>query len=226
MELFFSIIEYLGVISFAISGTLFALDKKADVIGALVFSLLTCFGGGIIRDFTLGITPPKFFTDKNFFILEIVCVAVSALLFHCAFSKKMMNAITRHKHDFWLELTDAIGLAVFVVIGVDCAIEAGFGDNAMILIFSGCISSVGGGMLRDICSATIPRIFHKHVYLIPCIGGAFLYVFTKSEDVLGHVWSSILTLVLIISVRVFACIYKWNLPRPAVGEDHTPRVDE
>ena len=43
----------------------------------------------------------------------------------------------------------------FVVIGVDCAIEAGFANNALVLIFSGCISGVGGGMLRDICSATM-----------------------------------------------------------------------
>ena len=216
MEIFFSIIEYLGVISFAISGTLYAIEKKADIIGALVFSLLTCFGGGIIRDFTLGITPPRFFTDTEFFTLEIVCVVVCALLFHCAFSKKIMNEFNRHKHDFWFELTDAVGLAVFVVIGVDSAVVAGYANNYLILIFSGCISAVGGGMLRDICSATIPRIFHKHVYLIPCIVGSFLYVFTKPEGVLGHIIASILTLILIISVRMLASKYKWNLPRPDV----------
>lgn len=220
MELFFSIIEYVGIVSFAISGTLFALNKKTDIIGALVFSFLTSFGGGIIRDFTLGLIPPRFFTDPAFIGLEIVCLVVSTLLFHCAFSKKVMNAISRHKHDFWLELTDAIGLAVFVVIGVDCAIEAGFANNALVLIFSGCISGVGGGMLRDICSATIPRILHKHVYLLPCVLGAILYVFTKSDDVLGRVVSTIFTLVLIIGLRVLACIYKWNLPRPGtkIGE--------
>ncbi len=218
MDIFFSIIEYIGVISFTISATLFALEKKADIIGALVLSMLTCFGGGMMRDFTLGITPPSLLSNPSFFILELVSVVVCTILFHISFSKRVMRAIVRHKHDFFLELTDAVGIAVFVVIGIDFAIEHGFADNPLLLVFCGSITSVGGGMLRDICTATIPRIFCKHIYLLPCIAGSVLYVFTKSDAVLGHIWSTVLTLALIITVRVFACIYKWNLPRPTLQD--------
>ena len=218
MEIFFSIIEYIGVISFAISGTLFALNKKADIIGALLISVLTCFGGGMLRDFSLGIIPPNLLVNPSFWVQELVCVGVCTLLFHLSFSKRFFSLLTRHQHDFWLEVTDAIGLAVFVVVGVDYAIEAGYEDNILFLVFCGCISSVGGGMLRDICTATIPRIFCKHVYLLPCILGALLYVFTKNENVFGRVWSTILTMTLIIVVRVLACLYKWNLPRPTQFE--------
>ena len=214
MDIIFTIVEYIGVLSFTISATLFALNKKTDIIGALLISVLTCFGGGMLRDFCLGIIPPNLLKNPSFWVQELVCISVCALLFHLSFFKRIFSLLTKHQHDFWLEITDAIGLATFVVIGVDYAIEAGFQDNVVLVIFCGCITSVGGGMLRDICTATIPRIFHKHVYLLPCILGSALYVFTKSENALGHVWSMILTMALIITVRVLACIYKWNLPRP------------
>ncbi len=214
METFFLIIEYIGVISFSISGTLFALNKKTDIIGALLISVLTCFGGGMLRDFTLNVIPPNLLFNPSFWIQELVCIGVCSLLFHVSFSKRLFRLLTKHQHDFWLEFTDAIGLAVFVVVGVDYAIELGYQDNIVLLVFCGCITSVGGGMLRDVCTATIPRIFCKHVYLLPCILGALLYVFTKGDHVLGHIWSTILTMFFIITFRVLACIYKWNLPRP------------
>ena len=218
MDIFFSIIEYVGVISFAISGTLFALNKKADIIGALLITVLTCFGGGMLRDFALGIVPPNLLANPAFWIQELVAIGICILLFHISFSKRVLALLTKHQHDFWLEVTDAIGLAVFLVIGVDYAIESGFQNNIVMLVFCGCITSVGGGMLRDICTATIPRIFCKHVYLLPCILGAIFYVFTKNENVLGHIWSTILTMTLVILVRVLACIYKWNLPRPVLSD--------
>ena len=213
-NLLFSITEYVGVVSFAISATLFALNKKTDIIGALLITLLTCFGGGMLRDFTLGQTPPNLLSNPSFWVQELVAISVCILLFHTSFFKKVLKVLAKHQHDFWLEVTDAIGLAAFVVIGVDYAILLGYESNLIILIFSGCITSVGGGMLRDICTATLPRIFHKHVYLLPCIVGSALYALTKSELVLGEIWATILTIALIITVRVLACIYKWNLPRP------------
>ena len=221
MGIFFSIIEYIGVISFAVSATLFALNKKTDIIGALLIAVLTCFGGGMLRDFVLGIVPPNLLSNPSFWVQELVCIGVCALLFHISFFKGVWRIITKHQHDFWLELTDAIGLAVFVVIGVDYAIQSGYQDNTVLLIFCGCITSVGGGMLRDVCTATIPRIFCKHVYLLPCILGSAFYVFTKGENVLGHFWSTIITMTIIIVIRVLACLYKWNLPRPDLS-----RTDE
>ena len=220
MNIFFTIIEYIGVFSFSVSATLFALNKKTDIIGALLISLMTCFGGGMLRDFCLGMVPPNLLSNPSFWVQELFCLCICALLFHISFFKKVLSMLSKHQHDFWLEVTDAIGLAAYVVIGVDYAIKAGFEDNTVLVIFCGCITSVGGGMLRDICTATIPRIFHKHIYLLPCILGSILYVFTKGDNSLGRIWSTVLTMCLIIAVRILACIYKWNLPRPDVTHLH------
>ena len=48
-----------------------------------------------------------------------------------------------------LNFLDAVGLGAFTVVGIDTAIEAGFGDYHFLMIFLGTITGVGGGLLRD-----------------------------------------------------------------------------
>ena len=205
-----SVVEYIGVISFAISGTAIAIKKKTDAVGALIFAFLTCFGGGMIRDIVLGNVPRILSVSSNYF-LALCCICVSSVCFALAFIPKTADFVTKHSHDFVIELTDAIGLSVFCVTGTDVAIELGF-ESSVLLIFCGCITGVGGGVLRDICSAEIPFIFRKHIYLIPTLCGAILYTFTYEH--LPHLASYFIAISTIILVRVLAIIFKWNLPVP------------
>ena len=62
MQTFFLILETVGVISFAISGAIAAIDKEIDLFGVLLLSLVTSFGGGIMRDVLIG-NHPAFFTS-------------------------------------------------------------------------------------------------------------------------------------------------------------------
>lgn len=210
VDIILNIVEYIGVISFAISGTVIAINKKADAIGALFFALLTCFGGGMIRDIALG-EVPKILTDTNNYFLAITCILVSFICFTLAFIPKTADFITKHSHDFAIEFTDAIGLSVFCVLGIDVAIELGF-SNPVLLIFCGCVTGVGGGMLRDICSAEIPFIFRKHIYLIPTLCGATFYTLTYKH--ISHLVSLLIAIGIIITFRVLAIKFKWNLPVP------------
>ena len=56
-------IEIIGVISFAISGAMVAIDKETDLFGVMFLSLITCFGGGITRDLFIGNVPPVIFSN-------------------------------------------------------------------------------------------------------------------------------------------------------------------
>lgn len=210
VDIILNIVEYIGVISFAISGAVIAINKKTDAVGALFFSLLTCFGGGMIRDVALGIVPRILTETRNYF-LALCCLIVSGVCFALAFIPKTADFITKHSHDFAIEFTDAIGLSVFCIFGVDVAIELGF-DNTILLIFCGCITGVGGGMLRDICSAEIPFIFKKHIYLIPTLCGAIFYTLTYKH--IPHLASLLIAIAIIITLRVLAITFKWNLPVP------------
>ncbi len=210
VDIILNIVEYIGVISFAISATVIAINKKADCVGAIFFALLTCFGGGIIRDIALGDVPRILTVTSNYY-LALTCILVSIVCFTLAFIPKTADFITKHRHDFAIEFTDAIGLSVFCVFGVDVAIEIGH-TNPILLIFCGCITGVGGGMLRDICSAEIPFIFRKHIYLIPTLCGAIFYTLTYKH--IHHLASLLIAIGIIIILRVLAIKFKWNLPVP------------
>ena len=43
-------LEIIGIVAFAITGVITALEKKFDIFGALVLGTVTSVGGGIIRD--------------------------------------------------------------------------------------------------------------------------------------------------------------------------------
>lgn len=220
-------VECIGVIAFAVSGALVAIRKRTDIIGAIVFSVLTAFGGGLLRDVTLGILPPNLFVDWEYWVLLMICVASSIVCCAIASINKNSLAVQARLGGLWLDITDAIGLSVFAVLGVDIAANtAGDGKNAFLMIFCGCISGVGGGMLRDICSAEIPFIFRKHVYLIPVVLGAALHTFTY-ECEYSTVWEFV-SIAVIIILRVMAAVFKWNFPRlgiPSVDADDAKKHD-
>ena len=223
VDIILSIVEFIGVISFAISGTVIAINKKADAVGAIFFALLTSFGGGMIRDIALGDVPKILTVTRNYY-LALVCIVVSLICFSFAFIPKTANFLTKHSHDFAIEFTDAIGLSVFCVFGVDVAIDLGY-TNPILLIFCGCITGVGGGMLRDICSAEIPFIFRKHIYLIPTLCGATFYTLTYKH--IPHLASLLIAIGIIIGLRVLAIKFKWNLPVPkGDGEGIKDAVNE
>ena len=213
------LLQCVGVASFAVTGTIIAIQKKLDVVGALVFALLTSFGGGMIRDIVSG-SVPRLFLQKDYYIMAAICISIALLCFHLAFFPRIGSFITKLQHNFVLELTDAIGLALFCVLGVDSTrSRVGEGGAPILLIFGGFITGVGGGMLRDICSATIPSIFRKNIYLIPAVIGATLY--TLTSPYLPQLLGILIASTLIIVIRILAYFFKWNLPvhRQYVEED-------
>jgi len=216
VDIFLTIIQYVGAVSFTISATIYAIQKRADVIGALVFSLLTCFGGGAIRDIAIGHLPPYILVDRDAHCLMLVSIGVCLVCYHLGFIKKIGRFADRHQHSFLMEFTDSIGLASFVVSGLGIAIECGK-TSFVILVFSGCITGVGGGILRDICSAQIPSVFKKHIYLIPVIIASCFFALTY--DKIPEILSLIITIVIIIAVRMLAFKFKWNLPIPKTEKD-------
>lgn len=211
MDIFLTIIQYVGAVSFTISATIYAIHKRADIIGALVFSLLTCFGGGAIRDIVLGQLPPQILVSRDAHYLALVSIGVCLVCYHFGFIKKIARFADRHQHSFLIEFTDSLGLASFTVSGLEIAIEYGK-TGFVILVFAGCITGVGGGILRDICSAEIPSVFKKHIYLIPVIIASVFFALTY--DKIPEILSVIIACVIIISIRMLAFKFKWNLPIP------------
>ncbi|MFA6517900.1 MAG: TRIC cation channel family protein, partial [Bacteroidia bacterium] len=70
---FIQLIEMLGVMSFAFSGALAAMQKKLDVFGVLVLTFVTAVGGGTIRDVIIGSLPVAWLLD-----LEVIYTLLAA----------------------------------------------------------------------------------------------------------------------------------------------------
>lgn len=203
--------EMIGVVAFAISGTLVGISKRSDIIGCLFFALVTTFGGGFFRDIILGEVPHVLW-DTGYYIRVIVALAVSVICILLAFHPKASAYLEKHQNDFLLNLSDAIGLSVFCVCGVEALLASGVAYSRVTLIFVGTLTGVGGGILRDVFASEIPLVFRKHVYLLPAFLGTLLYVCIYPH--VHELLSMFLSVGLIIVVRILAIVYRWNLPTP------------
>ena len=72
------ITEILGTIAFSASGAIIGIQRRLDLFGIIFISVITSFGGGIIRDIVLGHFPPRMFYS---FMLLALAVAVSIIVF-------------------------------------------------------------------------------------------------------------------------------------------------
>lgn len=158
---FVDIIEFIGTFAFAISGIRLASAKQFDLFGAYVVGLVTAIGGGTIRDVLLDVTP-FWMTDTIYLI-----ITAFALLWVMVFSKylvKMNNTIF---------LFDAIGLALFAVVGIQKTLDAGY--PLWVATIMGTFTGAAGGVLRDVFINEIPLIFRKDIYAMACVMGGFAY---------------------------------------------------
>ena len=54
---FFYVLDLLGTLAFAISGSLTAMNKKMDPFGVFIIGFVTAVGGGTLRDVLTGRQP-------------------------------------------------------------------------------------------------------------------------------------------------------------------------
>ena len=54
-------LDTIGIIVFAASGAINAIQKKMDIFGIFTLATVTAIGGGVIRDVVINIDLPTFF---------------------------------------------------------------------------------------------------------------------------------------------------------------------
>ena len=72
MNLFYTIIETIGVIAFSISGAMVAIRRKTDLFGVILLSIITTLGGGLTRDVIFSFSPPAFFNSKEYLLISAI----------------------------------------------------------------------------------------------------------------------------------------------------------
>ncbi len=189
--------DLLGTAVFAITGVLVACRKNMDLFGAFVLAFVTAVGGGSIRDILLG-TPVFWINDTNYILVVIATTVVTLPLRHW------------HKKVYWpLQLFDALGLAVFTVIGVSKALA--FGASPIVAVMMGGLTGCGGGALRDVLAGEVPMVLKKEIYAFASMAGGTLYV--ALEPMIGEgIDLTGLTIAVVLFVRVLAIYTGLSLP--------------
>ena len=202
------ILEMIGTIAFAASGALVGSEQKMDIFGVSVLGVITAVGGGMIRDVTLGITPPGVFQKP---VYAAVAVLTSVLVFFLLYFKREMlkGNVT---YDKVMLVMDSVGLGIFTVVGVNTGIRQGFADNTFLLVFVGTITGVGGGLLRDMMAEVPPYIFVKHIYACASLVGGICCVWLYRS--IGRLPAVFIAAFVVMAIRFLAAHFRWNLPHP------------
>ena len=208
-ELILLIMEWIGTISFAASGGLVAIRHSLDLFGVLTVGTITAVGGGVMRDILIGSVPPKIFSNP---VILLVSVLVSVAVFVVAYLCRKNFSKISEKIDAINLVFDALGLGAFSIAGIEATRLVLPQSSAILLIFLGAITGVGGGVLRDVLVNEKPYILTKHVYAVVSILGCLIY-YILSVKLDYTVLATLLVLVFVVSVRVLAAKFRWKLPK-------------
>ncbi len=201
-------LELVGIASAAVSGTMVAIEKKCDAFGVVFLAIITALGGGALRDTMIGHLPPRMFTSYAYILTATV---FSLAVFLTALRHHERYHANKEKLDHVNNWFDAVGLASFTVAGVDLTIASVGLDAPLTPILLGLVTGVGGGVLRDVLTGTMPRLLYKRIYALASLAGAVLY-YVLLRIGLPSALGAVLCMALIISLRFFATKYHWNMP--------------
>lgn len=193
------LIEVLGTISFAMSGSFAAMQKRFDPFGVLIIAFVTSVGGGTVRDLLLDV--PVFWMHD--------LLAVSLIFFTAIFT--MIFKLIERKFQVTLFIFDSLGLGLFTIIGVQKGLNADL--HPVIGVVLGTITGCFGGIIRDILLNRIPLIFRKEIYATAAIAGGIVYILLRNFSGLSEEINQILTILLIVSIRTLAVKYHWQMPK-------------
>lgn len=205
MHFFIIFIELVGTVAFAVSGAMTAMKKKMDVFGVIILGLITAVGGGIIRDITLGITPPATFRNPMYALTAIITATI-------VFLPWVQRQFRRYQrvYDFILLAVDSIGLGIFTVVGVEAAFTKSEHCGMLLLCFVGVITGVGGGVLRDVLAGDMPYVFVKHIYACASLAGALICIWLWP---VSHALAMMLGAAMVVLIRGLSAHFRWSLPK-------------
>lgn len=169
-----NILEVVGIVAFTLVGVLVGIEYDLDLFGIYAASFCSALAGGIIRDLCLGRVPPIAFT-YYVYPLTVFVTVTAALIFVKLFGKRM-NRKNIHVLKKYINIFDAIGLGMFTVSSCQVAFQL-WGGNFLLVVFAGVITSIGGGVLRDLLVLRKPVVMRKDVYAVISLGGSILYFF-------------------------------------------------
>ena len=157
-------LDLFGTAVFAVSGALAAgRTGRMDIFGVLVVSGVTAIGGDTVRDVLLD-RHPVFWIGDTTYLAVIVVAALVTFIYTMRFEPPTVALL----------VADALGLAVFTIIGAEAAAASGAPPTVVVLM--GVMTGVAGGVMRDLLCGDVPMILREEIYATASLGGGGVYV--------------------------------------------------
>jgi uncharacterized membrane protein YeiH len=187
-----------GTFVFAISGAMTAAKHRLDAFGIFALAFAAGNAGGVARDLLIGATPPAAIADWKYLAVSALAGLIVLLWYPTA---------DRFRNDaLWF---DAVGLGFFAVAGTQKALMHGL--NPVMAALLGCLTGVGGGMLRDVLVAEIPTVLRADLYALAALAGGSVVVLARALH-LHPLSAAIVGGVLCFALRFGAIRHGWHLP--------------
>ena len=189
---------YTGIFVFACTGALKAREHHMDIFGAGVLAFATAYGGGTLRDILIG---TKINWMNDYFALFLVLTAVTIVFL----LKRRGNKFSKT-----LFYTDAIGLGMFTIGGIERSLEHVVNPGFSILM--GLMTATFGGLIADIISNRVPALLKKgELYATVCAIGGIVYVILLKLKFNTHL-NMLICLALIVALRILSKRNRLFLP--------------
>jgi uncharacterized membrane protein YeiH len=199
------VLDLLGAFFYAHSGAVAGVKHRLDLFGVLVLSFAAANVGGITRDLLIGAVPPPGIADWRYIAAALAAGLIT--FYWGALVNRLWNSVL---------LFDAVGLGLFAVTGASKALAFHLAPLTAVLL--GVMTSIGGGMARDILVSEVPIVLHSELYAVAALAGAAVVGVGRSLGFETGV-VSIAGAILCIGLRITAMRRGWQLPvaRPRGG---------
>lgn len=195
------LLYWLGLAAVGVSALTGALDagrKQMDIVGLVMVGLATALGGGTVRDILLDRRPFWLADELNL----VVAMSTAALCFIVARRWRLPPRL--------FLVPDAIGLALFTVVGTQIALQ--YSTSWLAASLLGVTTGVVGGVLRDVLCNEVPLLFMRgELYATAAWIGALTLLALQAMGV-SPVLAAWVAMALIIALRAVAVIYKIRVP--------------
>lgn len=192
-------LNVIGILAFASSGALVAMEEGYDLLGVLFLGFATSFGGGVLRNILLGYPVASIWSQGPLLGVALIVILTVFCL--------PRGAIAHWKRP--ATLLDAVGLGAFAIQAALLATHLGFPLAAVVV--SALLTGAGGGIIRDLLAHRQPLLFQQSqpLYGVWAVAAALAIGLGWPQSPLMLA----LLLGLIVGLRMASEIGQWRLPR-------------
>lgn len=206
-----TVLFIIGITAEAMTAAVAAGRMKMDLFGVITLGALTALGGGTVRNVLLGIYPLTWVEQPLYLLVVVAASTITVRISWLMFQLRKGFLVA-----------DAIGLAAFVVVGIQTAVNHGHGF--IIACVAAVTTGVFGGVMRDVLSDRVPLVFRKELYASAAIIGTAAWWLMMLAGVPDSV-IVLVTVALVLAIRLISLKRGWALPVYEYDDERLAEID-